>query len=441
MVRAKSWTLKKHFEGFPTDSNFELKTTELPPLNNGGSSIIIIVVIFIIISWAGSNMEAFLLSSGKHRIASKRLKEGDKMMGEQVARVVESKNPAFPTGTVVVAFLGWTSHSISDGNELRKLPAEWPDKLPLSLALGTVGMPGLTAYFGLLDICGVKGGETVMVNAAAGAVGSVVGQIAKLKGCKVVGAAGSDEKVNYLKKLGFDVAFNYKTVKSLEEALRTASPDGYDCYFDNVGGEFSNTVIAQMKTFGRIAICGAISQYNLTGPRSQGPPPEAVIYQQLRMEGFLVTRWQGDVRQKALIDLMNWVSEPFGPKDNSWDKRCPPLGVGVEKPHVPEQTELTDGGQLPSIRSQREERDGLGVNCGLVKNPGTLSQVTEQNAEVFLGQGGSQRLSRAAVGEHGVMKVARVKAERGWHLNKRVAWSEDPETVVRGECPTQKQPS
>ncbi|XP_040593773.1 prostaglandin reductase 1 [Mesocricetus auratus] len=293
MVQAKSWTLKKHFEGFPTDSDFELKTTELPPLNNGEVLL-----------------EALFLSVDPYmRIASKKLKEGDKMMGEQVARVVESKNPAFPTGTIVVALLGWTSHSISDGNDLRKLPSEWPVKLPLSLALGTVGMPGLTAYFGLLDICGVKGGETVMVNAAAGAVGSVVGQIAKLKGCKVVGAAGSDEKVAYLKKLGFDAAFNYKTVKSLEEALRTASPDGYDCYFDNVGGEFSNTVIHQMKTFGRIAICGAISQYNRTGPCSQGPPPEVVIYQQLRMEGFIVTRWQGDDRQKALTDLMNWVSE------------------------------------------------------------------------------------------------------------------------------------
>lgn len=231
------------------------------------------------------------------------------MMGEQVARVVESKNSAFPEGTIVLAFLGWASHSISDGNGLRKLPEGWPDKLPLSLALGTVGMTGLTAYFGLLDICGMKSGDTVLVNAAAGAVGSVVGQIAKLKGCKVVGAAGSDEKVAYLKKIGFDVAFNYKTVKSLEEALRAASPDGYDCYFDNVGGEFSNTAIAQMKTFGRIAICGAISQYNRTGPGPQGPPPEFVIYQQLRMEGFLVTRWQGDVRQKALMDLMNWVSE------------------------------------------------------------------------------------------------------------------------------------
>nr|XP_012592164.1 prostaglandin reductase 1 [Microcebus murinus] len=255
-------------------------------------------------------LEALFLTVDPYmRIASKRLNEGDTMMGQQVARVVESKNSAFPKGTIVAAFLGWTSHSISDGKDLEKLPKEWPDSIPLSLALGTVGMTGITAYFGLLEICGVKGGETVMVNAAAGAVGSVVGQIAKLKGCKVVGAAGSDDKVAYLKKLGFDVAFNYKTIESLKETLKKASPDGYDCYFDNVGGEFSNTVIPQMKTFGRIAICGAISTYNGTGVLPPGPPPEIVIYQQLRMEGFLATRWQGDVRQKALKDLMNWVLE------------------------------------------------------------------------------------------------------------------------------------
>ncbi|XP_042819620.1 prostaglandin reductase 1 isoform X1 [Panthera tigris] len=293
MVYAKSWTLKKHFEGSPTHGNFELKTVELPPLNNGEVLL-----------------EALFLTVDPYmRVAAKRLKEGDTMMGQQVARVVESKNSAFPTGTMVVASSGWTTHSISDGKDLEKLPAEWPDTLPVSLALGTVGMTGLTAYFGLLDICGVKGGETVMVNAAAGAVGSAVGQIAKLKGCKVVGAAGSDEKVAYLKKLGYDVAFNYKTVESLEETLKKASPDGYDCYFDNVGGEFSNIVIPQMKKFGRIAICGAISVYNTTRPLPPGPPPENIIYQQLRMEGFIVTRWQGDVRQKALKDLLTWVLE------------------------------------------------------------------------------------------------------------------------------------
>lgn len=293
MVRAKSWTLKKHFEGHPTSSNFEMKTVELPPLKNGEVLL-----------------EALFLTVDPYmRLAAKRLKEGDTMMGEQVARVVESKNSAFPTGAIVSAPSGWTTHSISDGKQLETLPEGWPDTLPLSLRLGTVGMTGLTAYFGLLDICGAKSGNTVLVNAAAGAVGSVVGQIAKLKGCKVVGAAGSDDKVAYLKKLGFDVAFNYKTVESLEETLKKASPDGYDCYFDNVGGEFSNVVIPQMRKFGRIAICGAISTYNLTRPPPPGPPPEVIIYQQLRMEGFIVSRWQGEVRQKALKDLLKWVTE------------------------------------------------------------------------------------------------------------------------------------
>lgn len=231
------------------------------------------------------------------------------MMGEQVARVVESKNSAFPTGTIVLAPSGWTTHSISNGEKLEKVLAEWPDTLPLSLALGTVGMPGLTAYFGLLDICGVKGGETVLVSAAAGAVGSIVGQIAKLKGCKVVGTAGSDEKVAWLKKHGFDVALNYKTVKSLEEALKVAAPEGYDCYFDNVGGEFSNVAITQMKKFGRIAICGAISVYNRTSPLPPGPSPEIIILKELHLQGFVVYRWQGEVRQKALRDLLKWVSE------------------------------------------------------------------------------------------------------------------------------------
>uniref|UniRef100_A0A2R8Z9Y5 Prostaglandin reductase 1 n=1 Tax=Pan paniscus TaxID=9597 RepID=A0A2R8Z9Y5_PANPA len=293
MVRTKTWTLKKHFVGYPTNSDFELKTAELPPLKNGEVLL-----------------EALFLTVDPYmRMAAKRLKEGDTMMGQQVAKVVESKNAALPKGTIVLASPGWTTHSISDGKDLEKLLTEWPDTIPLSLALGTVGMPGLTAYFGLLEICGVKGGETVMVNAAAGAVGSVVGQIAKLKGCKVVGAVGSDEKVAYLQKLGFDVVFNYKTVESLEETLKKASPDGYDCYFDNVGGEFSNTVIGQMKKFGRIAICGAISTYNRTGPLPPGPPPEIVIYQELRMEAFVVYRWQGDARQKALKDLLKWVLE------------------------------------------------------------------------------------------------------------------------------------
>ncbi|XP_043832579.1 prostaglandin reductase 1 [Dromiciops gliroides] len=294
MVRAKCWTLKKHFKGPPTKSDFEIKEVELPALKNGEVLL-----------------EALFLSVDPYMRVSVRkyLKEGDTIMGSQVARVVESKNPTFPVGSTVVANSGWTTHSISDGKNLEKLPAGWPDTLPLSLALGTIGMTGLTAYFGLLDICALKEGETVMVNAASGAVGSVVGQIAKIKGCRVVGSAGSDEKVAMLEKLGFDYAFNYKKVGSLEETLKKASPNGYDCYFDNVGGAFTNAVIPQMNKYGRIAVCGAISTYNSEEPQQGIYIQAPFIYQELRMEGFIVHRWQGDIRQKGLTDLMKWVQE------------------------------------------------------------------------------------------------------------------------------------
>ncbi|KAM9137986.1 prostaglandin reductase 1 [Pangshura tecta] len=292
MVRAKSWTLRKHFEGFPKTSDFELKEEELPKLKDGD-------VLF----------ESVFLSVDPYMRpwSRKFMKEGDRMMGSQVARAVESKNPTYPVGTYIVANSGWTTHFISDGKDLQLLPS-WPEKIPRSLALGTVGMPGLTAYFGLFEICKIRAGDTVLVTAAAGAVGSVVGQIAKIGGCKVVGCAGSDKKVAYLKQIGFDEAFNYKTVGSLEEALRKASPDGYDCYFDNVGGEFSSIVLNQMKKFGRIAVCGAISAYNDTVPQ-KGPYVQIpMVFNELYMEGFIVSRWN-DRREEALKILLRWVVE------------------------------------------------------------------------------------------------------------------------------------
>ncbi|XP_074993541.1 prostaglandin reductase 1 isoform X4 [Calonectris borealis] len=236
------------------------------------------------------------------------MKEGDIMIGTQVARIIESKNPAFTVGAFVVARSGWRTHLISDGKDLQLLPSSWPESLPKSLALGTVGMPGLTAYFGLLEVCKVKPGETVLVNAAAGAVGSVVGQLAKIGGCKVVGSAGSDDKVAYLKKIGFDEAFNYMTVTSLDEALRKASPDGYDCFFDNVGGEFASIAINQMKKYGRIAVCGAISQYNDSMPQKGSYVQVPMIFKELRMEGFIVTRWNNRW-EEGLKALLKWVVE------------------------------------------------------------------------------------------------------------------------------------
>lgn len=148
-----------------------------------------------------------------------------------------------------------------------------------------------TAYFGFLELCQPKAGDTVVVSGAAGAVGSLVGQIAKAKGCRVVGLAGNDDKCAWLKELGFDHAINYKTT-DVSKALRDAAPDGYDCYFDNVGGDISAAIIAQMRLFGRIAVCGAISSYNSDPDQLPMVPTQpSFVFKQLKMEGFVVFRW------------------------------------------------------------------------------------------------------------------------------------------------------
>uniref|UniRef100_A0A6I8PSJ2 Prostaglandin reductase 1 n=1 Tax=Xenopus tropicalis TaxID=8364 RepID=A0A6I8PSJ2_XENTR len=293
MILSRSWTLVKHFEGAPKLSDFKLKEVELSPLKNGEVLV---------------EAEYFSVDPYIRPYSTRMMNEGDVMMGTQVARVLESKNSAFQAGSFVISNAGWTTHSISNGKELTPLLANWPAHIPRSLALGTLGMPGLTAYFGLREICCAKKGEIVLVNGAAGAVGTIVGQIAKIIGCKVVGSAGSDGKVQYLKEIGFDEVFNYKTVSSLEEALKKASPEGYDCFFDNVGGEFTDVALLQMRKYGRIAVCGAISLYNDTVPRKGPYVHYPLILQELRMEGFTVPRWQNRYNE-GLEKLMQWVVE------------------------------------------------------------------------------------------------------------------------------------
>uniref|UniRef100_A0A3P9H6L0 Prostaglandin reductase 1 n=1 Tax=Oryzias latipes TaxID=8090 RepID=A0A3P9H6L0_ORYLA len=273
MVQAKSWILLKHFDGFPKDSDFEVKVEELPEPRDGE---VLLEAVFL-------SVDPYL-------------------------RVIQSKNSAFPVGSHVVSSCGWTTHSISDGKDLTPLMSDWPKDVSLSLALGAIGMPGLTALYGVEEVLDLKAGETLLVNAAAGAVGSVVGQIAKIKGCKVVGSAGSEAKVAFLKELGFDEAFNYKTVSSLEEALRKASPDGYDCFFENVGGHFSTAAIQQMKNFGRIAVCGSISLYNDTTPQTGPYQHLTMIIKQLKMEGFMQSRWTHK-HPESLKRLMAWFKQ------------------------------------------------------------------------------------------------------------------------------------
>src|SRR5205809_4747585 len=208
---------------------------------------------------------------------------GDLMVGGTVGEVIESTHPGFKTGDLVQGYDGWQSHAISTGAGLRRLD---PAQAPISTALGVLGMPGMTAYVGLLDIGQPKAGETVVVSAASGAVGAVVGQIAKLKGCRVVGIAGAKDKCDYVvTEIGFDACVNYKTDDVLS-ALRTACPKGIDVYFENVGGDITEAVVQLLNPFARIPLCGLISQYNATGPIT-GPNWRALLTNRVLVKGFI----------------------------------------------------------------------------------------------------------------------------------------------------------
>ena len=193
---------------------------------------------------------------------------GEVMVGGTVGTVVESRHPGYRPGEVVVGYWGWQEYAVSDGQGIERFDTSLA---PMSTALGVLGMPGMTAYFGLLEIGKPKPGETVFVSGAAGAVGSLVGQIAKIKGCRVVGSAGSQPKVDYLTgELGFDAAFNYKEVKDYAAKLQEVCPNGIDVYFDNVGGPLTDAVFTQINVGARIVVCGQIDQYNATRP-PRGP--------------------------------------------------------------------------------------------------------------------------------------------------------------------------
>ena len=211
---------------------------------------------------------------------------GEVMGGGAVGKVVDSKNPQFAAGDLVEGLFGWQEYAISNGKGVRKLD---PALAPVSTALGILGMPGLTAYFGLLEIGKPRAGETVVVSGAAGAVGSIAGQIAKIKGCRVVGIAGSDEKIAWLRdELGFDAAFNYKTTKDYPAKLHELCPHGVDLYFDNVGGAITDAVFRLINVGARIVVCGQIAQYCAEKPET-GPRLLAhLVVKQARAEGFLV---------------------------------------------------------------------------------------------------------------------------------------------------------
>jgi NADPH:quinone reductase len=214
---------------------------------------------------------------------------GEVMIGAAVALVVKSRSPELQAGDAVEGMLGWQEYAVAQGRDLRKID---PGVAPISTALGVLGLPGLTAYFGLLDVCDPQPGETVVVSAAAGGVGMLVGQIGKIKGCRVVGVAGTDAKISWLlDELGFDAAFNYETAVDCARRLEDLCPDGIDVYFDNVGGDLTDAVLRQINIRARIAVCEQISQYNLevpeAGPRWLG----RLMVKQAKVQGFLVSAY------------------------------------------------------------------------------------------------------------------------------------------------------
>ncbi|XP_045448426.1 prostaglandin reductase 1-like [Melitaea cinxia] len=304
MVKARKYVVKKYFEGVPKKSDFDIVEYELPPLKDGE--------ILLKTEWV--SVDPYL------RSYNRKMPVPYDQFSYQVGIVEESKHPTYPVGTRVVTHNGWCDYSVVDVAKITAYTADSDSlevlyKLPElkglspSLGIGAAGMPGIAAYYGFLEICQPKAGETVVVTGAAGAVGSVVGQIAKIKGCKVIGFAGSDDKVKWVEEeLGFDKAFNYKTV-DVQSVLKNAAPKGVDCYFDTVGGEISSLIITQMNKFGRVSVCGYISAYNEDHKKTPTAPilQPSILFKELKIEGFIVTRWASRW-QGAIAQLITWIN-------------------------------------------------------------------------------------------------------------------------------------
>lgn len=286
--------------GTPTAAHFRLEQVPVPQIKDGE---ILLRTLYL-------SLDPYMRSRMSDAPSYAAPVEVDAVMvGGTVSRVVESKHPGFASGDLVQGFSGWQDYGTSNGTGLLKLD---PGMSRPSYALGVLGMPGFTAYMGLLDIGAPKAGETVVVAAATGAVGAVVGQIARIKGCRTVGIAGGAEKCEFaVKEFGFDACVDHKDPR-LPELLAKASPKGIDVYFENVGGAVFDAVLPLLNTFARVPVCGLIAQYNATslpaGPDRLPMLMRTVLTKRIRMQGFIVTDYSpriGEFRR----DMPQWVAE------------------------------------------------------------------------------------------------------------------------------------
>ncbi|MCB2197472.1 MAG: NADP-dependent oxidoreductase [Bacteroidetes bacterium] len=297
MKQTRTIVLKSRPKGKPELTDFEFSTSEINELKEGE----------VLLSTKYVSVDPYLrgrMSDAPSYIPPFELNKP--LASGIIAEVLESKSSDFPAGTYVVGMLQWKEKQVAKTDGLLKVD---PDKAPLSAYLGILGMTGLTAYFGLTEIGKPKKGETLLVTGAAGAVGSVVGQIGKILGLKVVGIAGTDEKVKMLKsEFGFDQAINYKTTENMSESIANACPEGVDIYFDNVGGEISDAALFNINKFSRTVNCGAISVYNNTTPPKSISVHPFLIKKSSSMQGFVISDFT-DKHPEGMKQLTEWLSQ------------------------------------------------------------------------------------------------------------------------------------
>jgi len=308
MIESREIRLKARPQGMPTDECFELATVGLPEISDG--EVLVRNLWMSVDPYMRGRMDDVESYIQPFQI-------GEPLEGGAIGQVVASKNSELAVGDFVESMLGWREYFIAnqgmiDGdpaNPLDGLHKRDPSLLPLQSYLGIAGMPGMTAYSGLVLLAKARAGDTVFVSGAAGAVGSTVCQIAKIKGCTVVGSAGSEKKVKWLKDTaGVDAAFNYKKVSSVSDALSKVAPRGIDVYFENVGGEHLTAAIEHMNDYGRIALCGLIADYNEPSGTEEHGLFMQILAKQVRVQGFIVTS-SYDQYPKFLNELAGWIRE------------------------------------------------------------------------------------------------------------------------------------
>ena len=290
-------TLAARPVGMPKESDFHLEESPMP--RPAGGEVLVRALYLSVDPYMRGRLTGVTTYA-------RGLDLGEVIVGGVVGRVVESNDPRHMAGDTVEGMLGWQEYATAPAKALRKID---PAAGPISSALYVLGMPGLTAYFGLLEIGRPHAGETVVVSGAAGAVGSLVGQIARIKRCRAIGIAGSHEKVRFLTgELGFDGAFNYRETPDYAAKLKELCPNGVDVYFDNVGGAITDAVMRRIAKNARVAVCGQISQYNAVEPETGPRWLSQLVVRQAKVEGFLVTQF-AERFEAGLRQLSTWLKE------------------------------------------------------------------------------------------------------------------------------------